>query len=778
MIATAATAQDAPVLEGREIESIEVIGNRLVATDTIRVYLGVYPGDPYVPALIRDNFPSLWQTGLFDNIWIEAVEGDSGGVVLRIHVEERPRVGAVEFRGNESAKISDINEALDREGVDIHIGSPVEQKVLQKAVEAIRKLYVETGHEGVHIEPTLEEMASPGDRRVVFEIDEGLKARVSQIYFEGNKRFDRLTLLTTMEEVKRHNIVTWIRKKNVYTPSKLQEDLERIRDLYQDEGYQDVSFGEPRLEQKGKYVNITIPIKEGPVHYFNEASVDGMEVFDPERFVGNFPLKKGDVLRRNAIQNRIELIEELYRRRGYIYAFVDPEYREIEENIVDLHLNVYEGDQFRLGRLEFVGNDVTKDKVLRREIYLHEGEVMDMETFRLSLYKLGQLGYFKLTQEPEFDVNPEEKTVDITVKGKEEGKNDVQFGGGYSERYGFFAQFQFSTRNFLGEGESLGVSLQQGDQQNFFSLSYADPWFLDKPQSFGISVFKRDTQLPRSLGFESDSVGGTIAYGFRLDRFESVSFLYGFEDRKENVTIVSQPDREGNVPLARIRDTQFTTSAIVPSYRYDSRDNPYDTTRGTRASIALSYTGGPLGGTINMIKPIVNFSRFHNLSRRSILSFNVEAGQIFPQNDDDCVHFFNELDQNNQQICIPRSERFFLGGEQSVRGFKSYSISPEEDLLGNGVMTPVGGHKYTTINFEYIYRINDPLRFVLFADGGQAYAYKEDWDLSTLRYSAGAELRIFLPVFQFPLRFIYAKNLDPMPGDRFESFQFSVGNTF
>ncbi|MDX1583842.1 MAG: outer membrane protein assembly factor BamA, partial [Thermoanaerobaculia bacterium] len=667
-LAPMAEAQETPVLEGREIERIEVVGNRLVATDTIRVYLGVYPGDQYVPSTIRENFSSLWQTGLFDDIWVEAVEGDSGGVVLRVHVEERPRVSAVEFRGNDTLKASDLNEALEREEIDIHIGTPVEQRILQRAAEAIRRAYSETGHETVDVDMKLEETQVPGERRVVFEIDEGLKARVAQIYFEGNTEFSRLDLLTTMKEVKRHNLVTWVRKKNIYTPSKLQEDLERIRELYQDEGYQDVSFGEPRIEQTGKYVNITIPIKEGPVHYFSDVSVDGMEVFESERLIGNFPLEDGDVLRRNAIQNRIELIEELYRRRGYIYAFVDPEYREVEENVVDLHLNVYEGEQFRLGRLEFVGNEVTKDKVLRREIYLHEGDVMDMETFRLSLYKLGQLGYFKLTQDPEFEVNPEEQTVDITVKGKEEGKNDIQFGGGYSERYGFFAQFQFSTRNFLGEGESLGVSFQQGDQQNFFSLSYADPWFLDRPQSLGISIFKRDTQLPRSLGFESDSTGGSLAYGFRLDRFESVRFLYGYEEREENVTIQSQPDREGNVPLARIRDTQFTTSAFVPSYSYDSRDNPFDTTRGTKASLALSYTGGPLGGTINMVKPIVNLSRFHPLTSRSVLSFNLEAGQIFPQDDDDCVHFFQELDEQNRQICIPRSERFFLGGEQSMRG--------------------------------------------------------------------------------------------------------------
>jgi outer membrane protein insertion porin family len=765
-------------LAGRDIERIDVIGNRSVATDTIRVYLGVYPGDDYRPERIQQNFANLWQTGLFDDIRVEAVEGDQGGVVLVIHVSERPRLGAVEFRGNDALKVSELNEALSRKSVDLHVGNPVEQALVQKAVEAIRAAYVEKGHEAVSITTDLEQMASPADRRLVFTIDEGFKARVGQIYFEGNTALSRLDLLKSMKEVKRHNIVTWIRKKNIYTPSKLQEDLERVRDLYQDHGYQAVAFGEPRIEQRRRYIDITVPISEGEVHRFNEVSIEGMTVLEADQFTSTFPLDKGDVLRRNAIQSRIELIGELYRRRGYIYAFVDPEYIPVDENVMDVRLNIYEGDQFRLGRLEFEGNTVTRDKVLRREIYLSEGSVMDMETFRLSLYKLGQLGYFKLTQDPDFQVNPEEKTVDVTVKGKEEGRHDVQFGGGYSERFGFFANFQFSTRNLMGTGESVGISVQQGEVENFFSLSYADPWFFDRPQSFGISAFKRDTVYPRSLGFESHAIGGSIAYGFRLDRFASLSFMYGYQDREDNYIMLAQPDREGNVPLPRIRDNLFTTSTIVPTYRYDSRDNPFDSTRGTRLSASVGYSGGGLGGTINMIKPIVNFSRFHKLTPRSTVSFNIEGGQIFPQDDDDCVHFFEDLSEENQRICVPQSERFYLGGDQSLRGFRSYSISPREDIFGSGELREVGGHKYAAFNFEYIYRVNDPLRAVVFADAGQAYGYRQEWDFSTLRYSAGLELRIFLPVFQFPLRFIYARNLDPQPDDRFQSFQFSIGNTF
>ncbi len=777
-------AQEAPVtnpdasLAGLPIERVEVTGNQSVATDTIRVYLGLNQGDAYNPDLIRTNFHNLWQTGLFDDIRVEAEKGETG-VIVKVTVSERPRIGAVEYRGNKDLTNTKINEALQRAKVEIHVGSTLEQLVLRKAAEAIQKAYEEGGHPGVNIATTLEDLPNPAEKKVVFTIDEGAKAKVARVEFTGNERFSDRRLRRSMKEVKKHNLITWIRKKDIYTPSKLEEDLERVKNLYQDYGYKDVAIGDPQISTVGrkKRVRITIPVREGEVHRFRNVSVEGNTVFTDDQIIGQWPLENGDILSRKPIRDRIDLFEELYRRRGYIYAFIDPEYESVGDNVDDVHLKVYEGDQFRLGRLEFEGNDVTKDKVLRREIYVAEGDVMDMEAFKASLYKLGQLGYFKLTDNPDFKVNPEEKTVDVTVKGKEEGKNDIQFGGGYSEAYGFFAQFQFSTRNFLGEGESLGVSFQRGARQNFFSLSYSDPWFLDKPYSFGVSIYDRQTDLPSSVGISSRGRGGSLAWGFRLGRFENLSFVYGYQRTKEHEQYQPTPDREGNIPPPLIRDTEYSTSAVVPSYRFDSRDNPYDTFRGAKASVAVSYSGGPLGGTISLIKPTASYALFHPLTRKSTVSFNIEAGQIFPQTSD-CANRFTDLSKYDNILCVPRSERFFVGGEYSVRGFHSYSLGPREDIYGTGNGTLVGGYKYATLNTEYVYKINDPLRFVLFADAGQAYGYKEDWDLSKMRYSAGAELRIFLPVFQFPLRFIYAKNIDPQPNDLFDTFQFSIGNTF
>ena len=785
----AQTAAKSDPQPGDPIERFEVLGNTSVASDTIRVYLGVMPDSPYDPAALQRNFLNLWQTGLFDDIKIEVERGERG-VIVRAIVKERPRIGSVEYRGNKNLTLTKITEALDKDNIDIHIGNTIEQTLIKRAAETIRKAYVEGGFEGVSVEVSYEQMPDPGEQRIIFTISEGIKARVARVEFTGNKRFSDRRLRSAMKEVKKHNIITWIRKRNVYVPSKLEEDLEHVKNYYLDHGYQDVEFGDAIIETISdpgrnwrlksvvrQRVKITVPVKEGEVHTFGKISIAGNTVFTEDQVIGNFPLTEGKTLSRKPIQNRIELFEELYRRRGYIYAYIDPEYRERDDNVVDIHLQVFEGDQFRLGRLEFQGNTVTKDKVLRREIFLDEGDIMDMETFKASMYKLGQLGYFKVTENPDFRVNQETKTVDITVKGREEGKNDVQFGGGYSEAYGFFAQFQFATRNFLGEGESVGVSFQRGRRQNFFSLSYSDPWFLDRPHSFGVSVFDRETELPASVGFLSRGKGGSIAYGFRIDRFEGISFLYGLENREEHSEFVPEPDLEGNVPLPEISDEKFTTSAFVPSYRYDSRDNPFDTMRGMKTSLSVSYAGGPLGGDISLLKPVLNFAIFRPMTRRSSVNFNLETGQIFPQGDaSDCANTIAGLTQEITRLCIPRSERFFVGGEYSVRGFRSHTIGPKETVQGRAIN--VGGHKYSVFNVEYVYKVNDPLRFVLFADAGNAFGYEDDWDLSTLRYAMGAELRIFLPVFQFPLRFIYAFNPDKREGDDFQAFQFSIGNTF
>ncbi|HUP44873.1 MAG TPA: outer membrane protein assembly factor BamA, partial [Thermoanaerobaculia bacterium] len=650
------------------VERFEAVGNITVASDTIRVYLGIMPGEGYDPAALQRNFLNLWQTGLFDDIRIETEEGEIG-VIVRVIVKERPRIGAVEFRGNKELATAKINEALERERIDLHIGNTIEQTLVRRAAESIRRAYSEGGFEGVTVSTSVENMIDPADRRIVFHISEGMKARVAEIEFTGNQVFSDRTLRGVMKEVKEHALVSWVRKKNLFIPSKMDEDLERLKNYYQDHGYMDVTFGEPKLETiRRNRVRVTVSIKEGGIHKFGTVTVAGNELFTNEQIIGDWPLTEGETIRRQPIQNRAEAFGEAYRMRGYIYAYVNPIYTERPGtgDVVDVHIEVFEGDQFRLGRLEFQGNTTTKDKVLRREIYLEEGQIMNMENFKQSLYKLGQLGFFKVTENPDFKVNQETKTVDITVKGIEEGKNDIQFGGGYSEGGGAFIQAMFATRNFLGEGENFSFGYQRGNRINYLNVSYADPWFLDTPNSLGVSLFNSDTRYPERYGFDATRRGATVAYGYRVGRFDSLSFLYGLERAQTRYEFTTPPDEQGNVPISQVADYTFTMSSIVPAYRYDSRDNPFDPMRGSRISAAVAYSGGPLGGSIELLKPTLTLTRFFRLNRRSAFSVNLEGGYIHPLGSN-CAHTYAERERNQQDLCVPELERFTVGGEYSVR---------------------------------------------------------------------------------------------------------------
>src|SRR5581483_929223 len=232
--AVAPISKSAGELAGLKVKRFEAVGNSSVASDTIRVYLGILPGEPYNPELVQRNFLNLWQTGLFDDIRIEAEKGEQGGVIVRAIVKERPRIGSVEYRGNKDLATNKITEQLDKDKIDLHVGNTIEQTLIRRAAESIRKAYTENGYEGVTVEPAIEDLGSSGDKRVVFNINEGIKAKVASIQFTGNTHFSNRRLQMAMKEVKSHNIITWIRKKDLYIPSKLDEDLENLKNFYQD----------------------------------------------------------------------------------------------------------------------------------------------------------------------------------------------------------------------------------------------------------------------------------------------------------------------------------------------------------------------------------------------------------------------------------------------------------------------------------------------------------------------------------------------------------------
>jgi outer membrane protein insertion porin family len=789
------------------IIGIRVVGYQTVAPDTIAHYLGIKVGDPYDPEKLRQNFPALWEAGLLENARIEA-ERSPEGVTLVVTVEERPLVKDVDYVGNKKLSTSQIKDALKDGKVEVKAGAPLSLRDVAHARSVISDFYTAQGFRSATIDYRIDDI-SKTEKKVVFLIDEGDKVKIESIEFTGNTAIKSQTLRNAMKKTK---VATWWRflsDDTVYSQANYEADVESIKGVYQSRGYKDVVVKDPILdvyvvnpkakpEKIKRRVRITIPIVQGDKFFTNDITItrvlpSGQPADPPEVTV--FPtrmllkefkeLPPGSVLDRDKLVAGLATIETMYKTRGFIYWFADPVYKEVGKDRVDVDIHMFEGEKFYLGRLEVQGNTLTRDKVVRREFGLDEGDVMDMEAVKKSIQKISQLGYFKLGEEPQFSVRPDEHKVDLVLKGQETSRNEIQFGAGYSGYDGFFGQFSFQTRNFLGRGEILGLSAQVGKVSKFFDLSYTVPWFMDQNQSVGASLFSRNVIYST---VQETTRGGTLFYGKGLSLFDSVSGLYSYEDIHANYPVAQAPIPPGQpLPAQKFVESNGTTSSLTPAYRYDSRNDPINPTRGFRLTAAVQIAPDVFGGTNSFIKPTLGSTIYIPvpLPKNAVLALNGEFGWV--------VAVGNPAPSTSVTNGIPIFERFQLGGEQSMRGYSQGAVvplQPNHMVFTDSLGRILGGNKYFVVNVEYQFLNVGPATLLAFGDFGNNYYDTQNFSLTNIRTAFGMELRVFLPIFQAPLRFIYAINPNPIqPIDQYgfplssltekkSGFTFSIGRTF
>jgi outer membrane protein insertion porin family len=797
LAAAPATAQ-VPGVAGRPITKIEFQGLKLLSEETVLFYLGLAPGQTLDLAELDRKIKELWSRRLVDDVAVDAVpEGE--GVRLVIRVKERPVLLSVEYQGLKRLAKTDIEDRKGREHIDLGEGSPIRRGELQRLTAVIEDMYREKGYRFAQVITTSEE-PEPGQVRVTLTVDEGDRVRIGDIDFEGNEVFGDLRLRWVMKNTKESGIVTRMLKKDIYNTAKLDEDLTRVRDLYRSAGYKNVLVGEPRIDvtTKGdkRRLVLTVPIDEGERWRFGKVTVEGNKRFTEKAVLRLFTLKPGGWLRTDVIDDAVEKVKQSYDNSGYIFSRVETELVEQPDYVADLVVKISENDQFKIGRIEFEGNTTTRDKVLRRELRVQEGYVVNLGGVKSSVYKVNQLGYFKLDEgEPvKFDANSDKRTVDLVFAGKEDNRTELQFGAGYSDFQGFFGQLAFRTHNFLGRGETVGFSIESGTQRDLFDVSYLVPWFLDRPQSLGAQAFRSELQYTlQNDTYNRKSQGGVLTYGRSFGLFQSASISYNRSNYQDRI---SGFDADGN-PVS-LYNLKINNSSVRPGWVYDSIDNRFEPTRGQRIRASVEVAGGPLGGDNYFVRPEVNYTLFRPLTNypvRSVWGINVEAGRIQPFGS-----YRNATTGDQVSRVLSPLERYFLGGENSVRGHRYRSIFVRDEN-GLPVVDPtigtigLGGDEFFQVNVEYHLLLGGPFRLIFFVDGGNVFGdfertitgpdgeqttelVRQSIDVTNLRWTAGAELRLLVPVFGAPLRFIYAKNLDPLIGDEFDSFRFSIGSAF
>jgi len=779
LLATAAPAAlRAQEFAGQTIQKIDVQGLVSLPTDTLLYYLDLKQGQPFDPTGLNEKIHDLWKRGLIDDLKVDA-EPVQGGIDLTLTVKERPILRSIVYQGLKKVSKTDINDRMAQDHVQVVEGGPLDRGELERLRVLIQDLYRERGYRLAQAQYHLETV-SPTDRRAVFTVDEGDKVRIADIKFEGNKVFSDRRLRWAMKKTKETGPIARIRKHDIYNPATLAEDLDLVKKVYRNDGYKNVHLGEPDIEvrplhpkaktatKQKRRLFLTIPVEEGERWKMGTVSIEGNKKYTDEQLLSLFKRPRGDWLQASKVDDFVKSVTDIYNNTGFIQANVVDELVEKENHVANVVIHIAEGDQFKVGRMEFEGNTKTRDKVLRRQMLIQETRVFNTGALRNSLRRIGQLQYWKVDKDDpvKIDVDNEDKTVDVTVNGQEGDRTEVQFGAGWSELEGFFGQFQIQSRNFLGRGETLGASYSSGRYSNTFDLSYAAPWFLDRPQSFGIQVYKRnlDYSLLTGTTFIQNSEGGTVSYGRNVGIFGSAGFSVTHFNARE-----TQQYLDPFTGQLQTYDYNRAVNIIHPNYSFDNRDNPLFPTKGISFDFGVDYAGGVLGGSTDYVRPETSFSAWipvTNGALKTVFGAHVRIGRIIPF--------------NNSQLFF--SDRYYLGGEQTLRGFRYRTIwvrdKNDQTIFDSTGLFPLGGEKMFQYNMEYHLVLGEPFRLLAFLDAGNVWSADQNYDIGNLRYSAGLELRIFVPVLGAPLRFIYAKDLNPLPDDRFDSFTFSIGTTF
>ena len=700
------------------ITRIDFVGNHRIQTDTLRARIFSRAGDPYSVDAVRRDFQALWNTQFFEDIRLEVEDSPDrpNGKIIVFHVTERPIIRRIEYKGNKSVTESDILDAFKQRKVGLTVESQFDPTKIKRAEVVLKELLAEHGRQFATVKPTYERIAASNAVKLVFNIEEGPKVKVGTITIVGNKAFSSRKIIRTMRHDRPISIPLGFTDiplmSKTFNRSKLDEDLEvGVRGLYQDQGYFKVVVDVKELKtvdlsrggipgpiplvgaKHGKATNITVSIGEGERFRmgkitFRSSDPDQGLIFKPEILARAFPLREGDIFSASKVRKALDNYKQLYGQYGYI-DFVAMPLTEVDDTkkVVNLTMEFDQQKEFFVRRIEFSGNTTTRDKVIRRELLLDEGQVFNNRMWELSLLRLNQLGYFEAIkpENAELKRNVKAGTVDIKLKVKEKGKQSISFSGGVSGLSGGFVGFSYQTNNFLGLGETLTLSAQIGDIQRSINFGFTEPYLFDRPISTGFTIFAQryDYNTARQEGillgqqiainpalqenYNTDSKGFTVfgSYPLRRLSFTRIGLSYGWSTTditpfSQSATLLFEFTKftslAGPSALNGIRSSQLT-----PTIYYNTVDSPVNPTRGKSISYGATIVGGPLGGNVNTISNVFEMTYFHpHYHHRNVFAARFQARMI--------TGFGGKE--------VPPNNRFYAGGEQDIRGFDVYTISP------------------------------------------------------------------------------------------------------
>lgn len=718
------------------VRDIEIRGHRRTQESTIRFYLRTEVGKPYVPHVLSEDIKRLYALRAFDDIRVTAEEVPDG-MRLIITVVEKPAVRTVTFSGNRFIEADEISKRLL-----LKERSTFARHLLNDTVVALQKHYREEGYYFAHISPEVTEVAD-NQVDVHLRITEGRKIYISRIRFTGNKAFTDSELRKEVQ-LKEYILPVISGSAALYRPETLRVDLQLLENAYHNNGYINVQIGEPVVEinREAGAIIITIPItREGEQFKVGRVQLSGDQVFREEELRQRVRLTPGEIYSREAVRRDIQALTEAYADRGYAFADVTPTVSiDAAARAVHLSFATRPGPKVYIGRIDIIGNERTRDQVIRRELRLDEGELYSATRLQRSRQRLINLQYF---EEVKIDTRRrgEEDLMDLQVEVTERSTGQFTAGVGFSSIENVVFTASVSQSNLFGRGQSISAGVRIGSLSQDFVLDFQEPYLFGRPINAGVSLFRRSFDFNT---FDSRRTGTSLTLGRALGEYARLSATYTYE-------ILEIDDLEADASeLLRQQEGTSQTSSITPRIVWDSRDNQFDPSQGSVQSFEV--TGAGLGGT----------NRFYRVIGSSTWYFPLPEGLT------GFVRGRFGLGAGYGGKALPASERFFLGGATTIRGFEFRDIGPK-DARGD----PLGGTSFLQFNLEVGRSFGRILRLVAFFDAGNVYTQGNQFDFGDLRRSAGVGFRLITPVG--PIRLDYGFKLDRRRGESIGALGFLLG---
>ncbi len=736
------------------IDDIRVEGLQRLTPGTVFNYLPMKVGDEFNDQRSGEAVRSLFKTGLFEDIYLER-EGN----VLIVFVEERPSIGTIALNGNEDIDTDELIDGLRQIG--FAEGRVFDKSQLDTLERELRRQYFSLGKYAVHIESKVTEL---DNNRVSVDIDisEGIAARIKQINIVGNKTFDEDKLLKQFK-LSTPTLISFFTKVDQYSKPKLSADLESLRSFYLDNGYINFNINSTQVSitPDKKDIYITVNISEGEQFIVSEVKLSGELIVPEEDLFEVLEIHQGELFSRQFVTKSTSNISDVIGNEGYAFANVNavPEINN-DNNTVKLSFFIDPGKRVYVRRINFSGNDTTRDEVLRREMRQQEGGWISTTKVERSKVRLQRLGYFKGVNVETPAVAGTTDQVDVKFMVEENPGGQFSAGLGFSQSQGLILSARISQENFLGSGKRVNIGFNNSEVNTEYSLGYENPYWTIDGISRGFSAFYRQTDASNAniTRFNSTVGGGSVSFGIPVTEYNRFFTSLSLESTEIDVDTVTATEISDFITA---NGDQFNILRWSNSFSYDTRNKTILPDSGILHRITAEVGLPSFGDELQFYKIAYRTQWFTEIVENFIFSIKGDIGYG---------------DGYGDTISLPFFENFYAGGPKSVRGYEENTLGPK-DSLGR----PLGGDFRVFTGAEVILPVPfledvKNLRFSTFIDAGNVFGANEDFDVGELRYSAG-----LAGIWVSPFGLVSVSIAQPFgdkSGDETQPFQFTFGTSF